>query len=144
MKQIGIEKDGDIQEYTKLLWKFFPKINIYVGFCEPLDSDPEMTCIVDANAGLFKNTLTINGLKADNDIEKTKIILKLAKKISSEWQTRTLCDAKGTVDSDLTETLILWDNGKSYLADGEDVLNHGGGLKIISEIVLASVQDFIQ
>ncbi|MCB9233234.1 MAG: hypothetical protein H6581_16375 [Bacteroidia bacterium] len=127
----------EVADYDELLLSFFPGEHIFVG-----DSDfffgtgARIVCLISCNKdSLFKETLEISGL---NDREKSEFGIQIAKKLSVEFDTRTLCEGTWQVGPGENK-VILWDKGRSFMVQEPDIESQDlppGGLRIIKEVYL--------
>lgn len=77
---------------------------------------PDILGVIQSNDSEFPVLIDFYKLEADEEKAQT-LCLKMAKFLSVEMGCRTICDGSGYGDDESPYWSIIWDGGRSYLAD---------------------------
>jgi hypothetical protein len=137
-------------EIRAALENWFPELTIQVWYPELIAQEPEdahsslqeaeITIHLDYNESEFPTVIHLDSFPGPQDETVIMpVIVTLARKFSDTFCCRAICDGSGYGDDTSPFWDIIWDKGKSFLADDCNTLfadQTSGAVKIVREISL--------
>ena len=105
--------------------------------------NPDILFRIEYNASEFSTCIFFDAFPGPQDeTVLMPVMMELARRFADAFGCRTICDGSGYGDSQAPYWGIVWNAGKSFLADDSDTLfldQEGGAVKIIRELDLPKV-----